>query len=67
MKTVIRQERLNKNWTLEYVGKQIGVSKQMIHDIETTRRMPSYRVLLKLETLFNLSHKELFKPIKKEA
>lgn len=59
----IRRERLDKYWTQEYVAKKVGLSKPAIHDIETGRRKPSYEVLVKLETLFGLSHQELFKSI----
>jgi len=56
----LKQERLNKEWTLECVGKQIGVTKTAIHDIETLRRKPSYDVLVKLENLFDKDHRYLF-------
>jgi len=60
MKLQIRQERERNGWTLEWVGKQIGVTKPAIHDIETGRRKPSYDVLVKLEDLFGKTHRELF-------
>ena len=56
----MRQERINKGWTQDYVAQRIGVTNTTIHDIETSRRKPSYDVLLKLENLFNKSHRELF-------
>ena len=59
----IRQERIKKGWTQAYVGQQVGVSKQSIHDIETGRQKPSYDVLLKLENLFGKSHRDLFAQI----
>lgn len=48
----IRQERKRHVWTLEYVAKKCGISKQTAHDIETGRRKPSYDVLVKLLDLF---------------
>ena len=56
----IRQERRGRNWTLKYVGEQVGLTQPAIHDIEKGRRKPSYEVLCKLEDLFNLSHRKLF-------
>lgn len=55
----IRNIRLANDWTLEFVAKKVGVSKQAIHDIEKNRRKPSYKVLVKLEDLFNKNHREL--------
>lgn len=63
MKTLkMRQERINKGWSQEFVAKQIGITNQAINLLETAQRYPSYPVLLKLEDLFNLSHRELFAP-----
>jgi DNA-binding XRE family transcriptional regulator len=56
----IRQERIKKGWTQEYVGQKVGVTKQSIHDIETGKARPSYDVLLKLENLFKKDHRYLF-------
>ena len=63
MKLKIRQERESRNWTQEYVARETGISKPMVHDIETGRRKPSYDVLVKLEDLFNANHRDLFVPI----
>lgn len=60
MKTAMRQERINRNWTQEFVAKRVGVTKAAIHDMETGRRKPSYDVLVKLENLFHRSHRTLF-------
>ncbi len=60
MKTILRQERISRNWTLDYVAEKVGVSKQAVHDIEVGRRKPSYNVLVALEDLFGLSHCILF-------
>jgi transcriptional regulator with XRE-family HTH domain len=52
----IRQERIKKGWTQEYVGRQVGLTKVAIHDIETGRSKPSYDILLKLLALFDVKH-----------
>ena len=60
MKLVMRQERIRRAWTLEYVAKQIGITKGALGNIETGQRKPSYDVLCKLEDLFGMTHRELF-------
>lgn len=60
MELMIRQERIKRNWTQAYVGKQVGLTRTAIHDIETGKQLPSYKVLVKLEDLFGLPHRELF-------
>lgn len=61
MKTLnIRQERIDRGWSLDFVAKQVGVTNQAINLIETAQRDPSYKTLCKLEDLFGKSHRELF-------
>ncbi len=60
MLLLIKQERINKGWSQQYVADTIGISKQMVHDLEVGRRKPSYKVLIKLEKCFGMDHKELF-------
>jgi transcriptional regulator with XRE-family HTH domain len=57
--TQLRQERLNRGWTLEYVGQRVGISNQAVSIIETGKQKPSYNVLVKLENLFDKSHRYL--------
>jgi transcriptional regulator with XRE-family HTH domain len=56
----IRKERIEKGWTQERVGRQVGLTKVSIHDIETGQQKPSYDVLVKLENLFGKDHRYLF-------
>ncbi len=60
MKLVLRQERIKRGWTQDYVAKNCGVSCQTVCDWENRRRKPSYPVLVKLEDLFQMNHRELF-------
>ena len=60
MYIVLRQERIKKGWKQSEVAHSIGISKQMMNDIEAGRRKPSYDVLVKLENLFHKSHRQLF-------
>ena len=55
----IRKERIKNNWTLEYVGKEVGLTKTAVHAIETGQRRPSFDILMKLCRLFNVPHKEI--------
>lgn len=61
MKTILEQERINRQWTQEYVAKQIGVSRTAFNHIENNKRKPSYDVLVKLLDLFGYKDpRELF-------
>lgn len=55
----LKSERQTKGWTMQYVAKKIGISKQAIYDIEVGRRKPSYKVLVALEDLFQKNHRDL--------
>ena len=57
----IRIERKKNGWTQEYVAQNIGLTRTAVHDLETGKQLPSYKILVKLENLFGLPHKELFK------
>ncbi len=61
----LREERLKRNWPQTQVAEKIGVSPQVVCDWEKGRVFPSYTSLVKLEDLFNMTHRELFEPIKK--
>lgn len=61
MSTTLRQERKDRDWTQEYVARRIGVTKAAVHDMETGRRKPSYKVLVKLLDLYGYNDpRELF-------
>ena len=55
MKLKIRQERIARQWTQQYVANQVGITKTAVHDIETGKQQPSYKVLVKLLDLFGYS------------
>lgn len=57
---MLRDERKKRGWTLEDVGKMVGISKQSVCDIEKGRRYPSYKILIALENVFHKNHRELF-------
>ena len=60
MKLVLWQERNRRKWSQEFVAKQVGVTASAVGFIETGKRKPSYDVLVKMEDLFGMSHRELF-------
>ena len=61
--TRLRQERKKRGWTLEYVGSEVGVTKQTIQRIETLKCKPSYDVLVNLQKLFELYRCDLLEPV----
>jgi len=62
----IRHERINKHWTQEFVANEIDTTKQTVQYLETGKIKPSYAVLVKLENLFNLSHRDLLQQVSDE-
>jgi transcriptional regulator with XRE-family HTH domain len=63
----LKQERLNRAWRQADVARELGVSIQIVCDWEKGRKFPRRPVLIKLEELFNLSHRQLFAPITDET
>lgn len=54
MKTThMRTMRQTNGWTLQWVGDQIGLTRDSINKIETGRRHPSYEIVIKLQNLFD--------------
>lgn len=66
MRRMIQQERLNRNWSREFVAEKVGITAEAIRLIEIGDRNPSYPVLVKLEDLFEMNHRDLFKPVPEE-
>ncbi len=60
MSRMIRQERIKRGWSIDYVAEKTGLSDEAIRLIETGERNPSYSVLVKLEDLFQMNHRKLF-------
>lgn len=53
MELMLRQERLRRGWTQQYVAEKVGVTKSAILLLENGKTKPSYDVLVKLLDLFN--------------
>ena len=51
----LKELRKNAHMTQEAVARRVGVSKAMLSSYELESRSPSYEVLIKLASLFNVS------------
>lgn len=60
MKTMLWRERKARGWTQEFVAGEISITPEAVSMLETGQRKPSYDVLVKLEDLFGLPHRQLF-------
>lgn len=56
----MQQERKNRGWSIKYIAAQTGLTVEAIRLIETGKRNPSYPVLISLENLFQMNHRDLF-------
>lgn len=57
------QERSKRSWSRWYVGQRLGVTDEAIRLIEVGKRDPSYPLLIKLEDLFQMNHRDLFREV----
>ncbi len=62
----MKQERKKNDWSQEKIAEELGITKSAYSNIETLKRKPSYEVLVKLENLFNLSHRDLLQQVPNE-
>ena len=60
MKNRIRELRTARNWSQVELGARVGVSRQAIIAIETSRFDPSLPLAFKLARLFGVSIEDLF-------
>lgn len=56
----LERERKRRGLSRREAGMSIGVTEEAIRLMEIGKRKPSYDTLVKLEQLFELSHRELF-------
>ncbi len=59
MKTMLRQERVTRDWSQEYVANQVGITPEAVSMLENGQRYPSFKVLVKLLDLFGYSDPRL--------
>ncbi|MDD4566047.1 MAG: helix-turn-helix transcriptional regulator [Eubacteriales bacterium] len=62
----LTQERKRRKLTQSEVAQIVGATKQGVCDWEKSRSFPRRQTLLKLETLFNMSHQKLFELVSDE-
>ncbi len=58
--TRMRYERIRQGWSLAYVAEYLKITNQAVSKIELLKQSPSYDILVKLENLFGLTHRQLF-------
>jgi len=59
VKTMLRQERVTRDWSQEYVANQVGITPEAVSMLENGQRYPSFKVLVKLLDLFGYSDPRL--------
>jgi putative transcriptional regulator len=60
MKNTIKIERAKKNWTQADLAEKIGISRQAMNSIETSKFVPSTLLALKLAHVFGTPVEEIF-------
>jgi transcriptional regulator with XRE-family HTH domain len=59
----LKNERKKRGWTQKYVSDRLNITKTQISDLENGKSFPSYKLLLKIEDLYGMCHRELFSKI----
>lgn len=57
--TILKQLRLENNWTQQYVANIVGITKSAYSNIENQNRSPSLKVAVQLQRLFGLPIEKL--------
>ncbi len=60
MKNTIKVERAKKNWTQAELAEKIGVSRQAVNSIETSKYIASSLLALKMAKVFETTVEALF-------
>jgi putative transcriptional regulator len=60
MKNTIKVERAKKNWTQAELAEKIGVSRQAVNSIETSKYIASTLLALKMAKVFETTVEALF-------
>lgn len=58
----LRSLRAERNWTQEDLASRLGVSRQTVNAIETSRYDPSLPLAFKIADLFGLKIEDVFSP-----
>lgn len=56
----LRELRAERGWSQQYLGEQLGVSRQSVNAIETGRYDPSLPLAFRIAELFGLAIEQCF-------
>lgn len=59
MSNLLKEARLKKHYTLEYLGNLCGFTKQNMHNFENYKRIPNYKTTILLSNLLEIDLKTL--------
>lgn len=60
MKNRVKLLRVERNWTQEALGRELGVSRQAVNAIETERHDPSLSLAFRIAALFGRGVEDVF-------
>ena len=60
MKNRLKLLRVEKGWTQEQLGQELGVSRQAVNALETERHDPSLELAYRIAALFEKPVEEIF-------
>lgn len=60
MKNRLKLLRVEKGWTQEQLGQELGVSRQAVNALETERHDPSLELAYRIAALFQRPVEEIF-------
>jgi Predicted transcriptional regulators len=60
MKNRLKLLRVERGWTQEQLGQELGVSRQAINALETERHDPSLELAYRISALFNQPVETIF-------
>lgn len=62
MRNVIKELRESRGWSQEYLGNELGVSRQTVIAIEKGKYNPSLELAFKMRELFQMDIENMFYP-----
>lgn len=62
MKNQIKVLRAERDWSQSELAERLGVSRQTVHAVETSKYDPSLPLAFKLAQVFGLRIEEIFEP-----
>ena len=62
MRNAIKELRESRGWSQEYLGNELGVSRQTVIAIEKGKYNPSLELAFKMRELFQMDIENMFYP-----